>query len=1107
MFETIPANKLVGKILVARYKVRAPLNWHGPFFKVHDRRNDRILNLRLIPKELIDPIGARLRRVYDLDHANILKIIDYDSDGDIFFIIYEPFEGETLRAYKKIRGEFTPGEVIKLAVEISDALGYGHANGLIHGALGLDTVLISDDERIKIVDFGFGDLLYPDRMKAPEEALGEEPDARTDIWHLGAMLYELISGAPPGAVLKPIEGLPRPLEKSILICLDSDRNARFANGNEFKEFLVNALKEEKHEKAKKEAFLNEIKDPEIAGHLRAALIFEELGEIEDAKLEYKAVLEKDPNNKYALEALLNIEIRERLEKAERLEEDGKFEEAKELYKEVLRLDPHNETAIEGLRRVTRMQKREFVVSQDGSGDFENISDAVRRAGAGYTIWVKGGIYMEQIPLKNDLKIIGDGRVFLKNYDGPVFVGRSVSNVVLKNLKIAGGYQDMQKEFGAIDLENCTDIEITQNSFLNCAIGIKAVKSTVRIVENNIHDSKGIGIVALGNSSLEIMSNSIWNHQGPAISITGSKALIDSNKIYDNLDAGLLIQTNSDVTLTNNEIYNHSENRAAIVVQESKFQANGDKVRDNRGNACEISSNSEVSLTNVEIWGSERDALNIVESKVKIDSCKIYNNGRSGVFMTTNSEVSISNSEIWGHTAESSDSGAVHVEESKLTVENTKIYDNIASGLMIKKNATVVVKSSDFWGHKMPAVMLVNSKAYFEGSKIHDNKGSGIFANNNSELILKENEIWRHIENMPAVIIQESKAVFEKTLIHDNKGSGISAQPASEITLRNCELWRHLEDVAMVEVKGARIKVEGGKIYENKGIGFKIHSNSEAYIKGLNIWAFSNEPVMQVRGSKLTVERCKFHDNSGSGILVENSKVRITSNEFSGHPQHHPAVQIKRGSGKLSLNKFNSNKDISLNIVDGAEVEVKSNEFWNNEFPAVVIESAKANVESNRIHNNRDVGVWIHRNSEVVLKGNDFWKHPAKYAAIMIQESKVHMENNKVHDNEGDGVSIQQRSSVEIINNDFWGHKANTHVIWINKADVYLERNIFRNNAGFCIYIIGNGNVKIIKNTFTRNTGPYMIFLEGARFFDKFFSTAVKMKENTFRENKGKKSNI
>ncbi len=1109
MIEDILVEKLVGKILSGRFKVKSPLPWKGLFFEAQDKKLDRALILRVIPPDTPDLLKARLRTAFTLSHPNILKMIDIDQDGDIAFIVYEYTEGEPVKQILGKGGEFDPPMIIKIGISIAEALSYGHSAGLLHGALTSDTVVVAGDLSVKLVDYGIGDLLYSDRLMAPEEKNGKI-DERTEIWHLGAVLYEMATGSQPLAILRGLDDLPNVLSEAIRKCLDPNPANRFQSADEFKDYIISALQEEKRKKAvpsADEGVPEDVTDPEIAGHLRAAAIFEEMGEIEDAKKEYQAILNKDPTNKYAIEAIKRIEIKERLDKAQLLEEDGNFQEAKELYKEILRIDPLNDAAVEGLRRVTRMQKKEFVVSQDGNGDFDTISDAVRRAGDGYTIWVKGGIYVEQINLKSDINIIGDGKVFVKNYDGPVFVGRGVNSVLIKNLKIAGGMLDAPGDIGAIDLENCSNISIEQNSFLNCAVGIKVIKSEVKIEENSFHDSNGNGIVVLGNSDVHISNNSIWAHEGSAISITGSKAYIENNRILQNQQGALSIFTNSEVTTSSNEFYEQPPTVPAVVVQESKLTANGDRIRDNHGGAYRIRSNSDVTLSNVEIWGCSEDAIVVEESKLTLEGSKVYNNEQNGILAHTNSELTIRNSEIWSHRSEQvNEMAAIQVIGSKVTMEANKIYDNVASGLMLKQNTQAVLKENDFWGHKAPPIWIHSSKAYLEGNKVHDNRGTGIIVYKGSELAMKGNEIWRHLEKHPAIAIQEARALLEGNKIHDNKGSGIEIMPSSDVVMKGNEIWRHFEESPAVEIKGAHVAVELGKVYDNHGVGFFVYSNSDVTIKGVEFSSYIKNPPIKVQHARVSVEKCRFHDNTSSAIVSENSTLKVRGNEFRGNPEKYPVVVVLGGSARLDLNKITGNKDISIYIKQKAEAEIRSNEIWDNDYPSIVVEDSKASIESNRLHNNRDVGIWINKNSEAKIKGNDLWKHPDKFSAIMVQESRAVIEGNKVHDNEGDGISVHQKSEVEIRGNDFWGHKADRHVIWINRAKALIENNVFRNNAAYCVYII-KSEVKILKNTFARNSTPYVIFLEGAKITDRFFGTSVKLKENTFKENKGKKRNF
>ena len=197
-----------------RYRLERPLG-HGGMASVylaHDAELDRPVAVKLLAESLAGDTAFRQRFLREarlaarLSHPNVVAVFDAgEADGGRPYIVMEYVEGTTLEG----RGPLPPAEGVALAVQACHGLAHAHAAGLVHRDVKPHNLLLRSDGTLKVADFGIaraaeataltqvGTVLGTAAYLAPEQAAGEEVTAAADVYSLGAVLYELLTGRPP----------------------------------------------------------------------------------------------------------------------------------------------------------------------------------------------------------------------------------------------------------------------------------------------------------------------------------------------------------------------------------------------------------------------------------------------------------------------------------------------------------------------------------------------------------------------------------------------------------------------------------------------------------------------------------------------------------------------------------------------------------------------------------------------------------------------------------------------------------------------------------------------------------------------------------------------
>jgi serine/threonine-protein kinase len=256
-------------VFIGRYEL-GPLLGQGGMARVH-RGTDRRLGRAVAIIVLAEPFDrdrafvARFERearaAARLSHPNIVSVFDTGSDHGTPFIVMELVDGVTLADRLAREGPLPPSEAARISAEVAQALAAAHGAGVIHRDVKPGNVMLSSGGGVKVVDFGIahassaeeitrtGVVLGSPRYLSPEQAQGAPGDERSDLYGVGCVLYEMLTGRPPFEGGDPIATLyrhvhedpvppsavrpvPRDLERVVLRCLEKDPARRFASAAE-----------------------------------------------------------------------------------------------------------------------------------------------------------------------------------------------------------------------------------------------------------------------------------------------------------------------------------------------------------------------------------------------------------------------------------------------------------------------------------------------------------------------------------------------------------------------------------------------------------------------------------------------------------------------------------------------------------------------------------------------------------------------------------------------------------------------------------------------------------------------------------------------------------
>ena len=250
-------------VLAGRYALEEELGRGrtGMVWRSRDPLLQRSVAVKLVHPRLADDPGfaralrGEARNAAVLSVPGIARLLDTGEQDGVVYLVREYAPGSSLRARLGERGAASPAETVRIGLAALAALAEAHERGVLHLALDSDDVIVSDDGHVCLTDFGIGaaiaasrprdtSTLLDDEHLAPEQIAGSRTDERTDVFAVGSVLFELVTGeAPRGRTsARAVRAdVPRTLDRVLARALDPDPGRRFPNARAFADALEGSV--------------------------------------------------------------------------------------------------------------------------------------------------------------------------------------------------------------------------------------------------------------------------------------------------------------------------------------------------------------------------------------------------------------------------------------------------------------------------------------------------------------------------------------------------------------------------------------------------------------------------------------------------------------------------------------------------------------------------------------------------------------------------------------------------------------------------------------------------------------------------------------------------
>ena len=273
---------MIGRVISGRYEVQAIVGTGGMavVYRAWDRKNRRMVAIKVLrpefeqDEEFVRRFSREAEAAAKMSHENIVNLLDVGKDNDMRYIVMEYVDGQTLKEVIRQKGRIPPETAVRMAIRILAAVDHAHKNGIVHRDIKPQNILVDARGTVKVADFGIARLKTAQTTRiddkqnsalgsvhyfSPEQASGEVADEKSDLYSMGVVLYEMLTGEVPfdgdtavSVALKHVSEEPRSmreivpsisrgLDEVVMRALAKDSARRYQTAAEFAGDLRKAL--------------------------------------------------------------------------------------------------------------------------------------------------------------------------------------------------------------------------------------------------------------------------------------------------------------------------------------------------------------------------------------------------------------------------------------------------------------------------------------------------------------------------------------------------------------------------------------------------------------------------------------------------------------------------------------------------------------------------------------------------------------------------------------------------------------------------------------------------------------------------------------------------
>jgi len=212
---------MIGRVISGRYVVQAIVGTGGMavVYRAFDKKKNRVVAIKVLrpeyesDEEFVRRFSREAEAASKVSHENIVNMLDVGTDGDMRYIVMEFVDGQTLKDMIRQQGYIHPDTAIRMTIRILAAVDHAHRNGIVHRDIKPQNILVDSEGRVKVADFGIARLkatqtttindgegvsaLGSVHYFSPEQAKGEVADEKSDLYSVGVVMYEMLTGQVP----------------------------------------------------------------------------------------------------------------------------------------------------------------------------------------------------------------------------------------------------------------------------------------------------------------------------------------------------------------------------------------------------------------------------------------------------------------------------------------------------------------------------------------------------------------------------------------------------------------------------------------------------------------------------------------------------------------------------------------------------------------------------------------------------------------------------------------------------------------------------------------------------------------------------------------------